>query len=113
MQRDLPKNDIPLLILSVLFEGARHGYAIAREIERMSENALRMREGTLYPALRILEQDGLIESAWETPPSGPARKVYTLTQAGRAEQSKRAEAWHRYASIVGTILGGKIHEQPA
>jgi len=107
MQHDLPKNDISLLILSVLMEGNRHGYAIAREIERMSSDTLKMREGTLYPALRILEQDEMIESHWETPERGPARKIYTLTQKGRMEQTKRAQEWRQYASVIGAIVGGK------
>ena len=88
-KRDLPKNDIPLLILAVLLDAPRHGYAIAREVERLSADALQMREGTLYPALRVLEQDGLITGAWEIQPVGPARKIYTLTEAGQAELKKR------------------------
>ena len=113
-QRDLPKNDIPLLILSILADGARHGYAIARAIEAVSENALLLREGSLYPALRILEQDGLIRGAWEIQPSGPARKVYTLTETGRGDLAKRRGEWERYARLVMTILeGGVRNEQPA
>lgn len=107
MQRDLPKNDISLLILSVLTGGDRHGYSIAREIERESADTLKMREGTLYPALRILEQDELVESRWETPERGPARKIYTLTHKGQAEQAKRAQEWRQYANVIGTILGGR------
>src|ERR1041385_3152552 len=113
-RRDLPKNDIPLLVLAVLADGARHGYAIAREIERISEDALKLREGALYPALRVLEQDGHIAGKWETPPIGPARKVYSLTDAGRAELAKRRREWEQYARFVGSILGrGNAQEQPA
>jgi PadR family transcriptional regulator PadR len=114
-KRDLPKNDIPLLILAVLADGARHGYAIAREIERVSAEALRLREGSLYPALRVLEQDGFIRGEWQIPPAGPARKVYSLTEAGRAELAKRSEAWRRYAEFVGLILSGGAtpSERPA
>jgi len=66
-----------------------------------------MREGTLYPALRILEQDEMIESRWETPERGPARKIYTLTHKGRMEQARRAQEWRQYASVIGAIVGGK------
>ncbi len=117
-KRDLPKNDIPLLILAVLLDAPRHGYAIAREVERLSADALQMREGTLYPALRVLEQDGLISGAWEIQPVGPARKIYTLTETGQAELKKRTQDWENYARIMGAVLGlgrnkGGLNEQPA
>jgi PadR family transcriptional regulator, regulatory protein PadR len=113
MPRDLPKNDIPTLILSVLEERALHGYGIAREIERLSADALKMREGTLYPALRTLETDGLIVGEWEIQPSGPARKVYSLTKEGQAEVVKRTEKWREYARTIESILGGKPDAKPA
>jgi len=106
MGRELPKGDIPLLVLSVLTDAPRHGYAIAREIERLSDHSLTLREGALYPALRVLEQDGLVQSNWEVPASGPARKIYTLTEAGNAELVKRAEAWQRYARTIEHIITG-------
>ena len=116
MKRDLPRNDIPLLIMAVLQTAPRHGYAIARDIEQISAEALVMREGSLYPALRVLEQDELITGAWEIQASGPARKVYTLTEKGQTELAKRTRDWEQYARIMGTILGtgkGKPNEQPA
>ena len=113
MARDLPKGDIPMLVLAVLCEGPRHGYAIAREVERHSEDLLKLREGSLYPALRVLEQDGLIVSKWENPPSGPARKVYSITDAGRTELARRAQDWQRYAQFMTTLLGRAKDAQPA
>jgi PadR family transcriptional regulator PadR len=110
MKHDLPRHDIPLLILSLLANESLHGYAIAREIERQSEQTLHMREGTLYPALRSLELDGLISGKWEIQPSGPAKKVYSLTEAGEKELARRVTEWQRYARIVGAIVGGKKHE---
>lgn len=113
MRRDFPKGDVPVLILTVLADAPRHGYAIAREIERLSADALKLREGALYPALRVLEQDGLVKGDWEIPATGPARKVYALTDAGRAEQAKRAAEWQQYARVMNTLLGGqkgKEHE---
>ena len=105
MPRDLSRGDLPTLILAALADGPSHGYAIARRIEEESQNVLQMREGSLYPALRVLENAGHVESAWETPESGPARKVYTLTEAGRAELSRRAEEWNTYAAAVEALLG--------
>jgi len=106
MSRDLPKGDIPTLILATLVDGPRHGYAIAREVERISKDALRLREGSLYPALRVLEQDSLVSSEWMTPAGGgPARRVYSITDEGRAELSRRTAEWQSYASFMNAILG--------
>ena len=117
MKRDLPSGDLPALVLAVLGGGPRHGYGIAREVERLSEGALHLKEGTLYPALRVLEQDGLVVSAWEAQPKGADRKVYTLTEAGTKEAAQRTRALHDYATQLHTILGrlekGDGHAQPA
>lgn len=108
--RELSKGDIPLVILEILSRGACHGYAIAREIERKSEQVLQLREGSLYPALRVLESDGLIEGEWEIQNSGPARKNYRLTAAGVVELEKRKQAWQNYTVLVNQILGGNHAE---
>lgn len=113
MKRDLPNKDLPAIVLAILAEGPAHGYAIARRVEEISENLLRMREGSLYPALRVLEQDGLVTAQWETPPAGPARKVYSLTAAGRTEMAKRTKELRQYVSLIETILGRVGHVQPA
>jgi len=109
MGKELPKNDIPTLILAVLEDAPRHGYAIAREVERISEDALLLREGSLYPALRVLEQDGLIIGEWLLPEPGargPARKAYTLTDSGRDALAKRRADWRRYANFMERLLKG-------
>ncbi len=113
MNRELPKGDIPTLILAVLSEAPRHGYAIAREVERLSQDALQLREGSLYPALRVLEQDGLIEGKWEIQASGPARKVYEITEKGQTELAKRAKDWQQYANFMNALLGGKVNARTA
>ena len=121
-QQELKKGSTPILILAVLAEGARHGYAIAREIERRSSDALSVGEGALYPALRALEREGLVQSEWQTQPSGPARRVYTLTDAGQVKLSSQVRAWSRFSQAVNDILGSDIlgdtgggtpHVQPA
>src|SRR5579875_1393256 len=104
--RELTKGDVPTAILEVLAQGPCHGYAIAREIERRSGDLLKMREGTLYPALRVLERDGFIEGAWEIQSSGPARKNYRLTDKGKAELENRKQAWRQYTQLFSRILGG-------
>lgn len=109
MPRELPKGDIPLLVLATLTDAPRHGYAIAREIERRTDRIIALREGALYPALRVLEQDGLIVGEWQLMPSGPARRVYSLTDEGQAELARRADAWEKYTQAVEAALGGWAH----
>ncbi len=104
MRRDLVKGDLPALILAVLSQQPRHGYAIAREVERLSDDALRMKEGTLYPALRVLEQDGLIAGAWQPQEKGADRKVYTLTEHGAKEMQKRTQELRDYAALIQSLL---------
>ena len=104
--REMLKGHTPTLILAVLDEGPRHGYAIAREIERRSADALSLGEGSLYPALRALEAEGLVTSQWEVQASGPARKVYSLTETGRTELARRVSSWREFASAVEGVLKG-------
>jgi PadR family transcriptional regulator PadR len=111
---ELLKGNTPTLILAVLEEMPRHGYAIAREIERRSKDALSLGEGSLYPALRALETDGLVVSAWETQGGGgPARKVYSLTDAGRKELIKRTHSWRQFSRAIDDVLKGKGSAEPA
>lgn len=105
-KRDLFKGDLPVLILAVLGEAPCHGYAIAREIERRSEGALGVKEGALYPALRVLESNGSIVGEWQEQAGTPSRKIYKLTQSGRAELEKAANSWRRYALSFERVLGG-------
>ena len=113
MRRELAKGDLPALILAVLGAAPRHGYAVAREVERLSDGALHLREGALYPALRVMEQDGLILGVWETQEKGADRKVYALTEAGHREMAKRTQALRDYATLLHTMLGRVGHAQPA
>jgi PadR family transcriptional regulator PadR len=113
MSRALSKNDIPSLVLAVIADGPCHGYAIAREVERRSGALFQLREGSLYPALRVLEQEEHIQGGWEIQGSGPARKVYRITESGRAELVKRTGDWAAYKQAINTFIGGKPHESTA
>ncbi len=104
MSQSLARGDVPTLILAVLKEGPLHGYAIARAIEERSAGALHLHEGTLYPALRQLEKQGVIQSVWEVQGPGPARRVYSLTEPGQAEFAKRVEAWESYSAAINALL---------
>ena len=116
MPGELPRNDIPIFILAVLEDAPAHGYAIAREIDRRCAGDIVLRDGALYPALRTLEEDGLIVGEWEPGQSGgPPRKTYHLTDSGRLEAARRALLWRSYARNVERILGnlGDVNNEPA
>ena len=104
MSRDLAKGDLPALVLAVLSRQPLHGYGIAREVKLLSDDALSMKEATLYPALRVLEQDGLIIGEWEPQEKGADRKVYTLTDAGAKEARRRTQALKDYTTLIHTVL---------
>jgi PadR family transcriptional regulator PadR len=106
MSRDLSKGDIPTLVLAVLVNGPAHGYAIAREVERSSRDLLRLREGALYPALRVLETAGFIVGEWQEVDNAPARRVYNITHSGRGELAKRTRDWKQYVKAVNSLIGG-------
>ncbi len=114
---ELLKGNTPTLILAVLRDAPRHGYAVAREIERRSGRALVLNEGSLYPALRALERDGLVTSGWQAQTSGPNRKVYALTDAGRTELARRQRSWRAFVRAIEDVISGggnDSHEpQPA
>jgi PadR family transcriptional regulator PadR len=113
MPRDVTKGDLPALILAVLADSACHGYGIARRIEQQSAQALQMKEGSLYPALRVLEQEGMIVGTWEIQASGPARKVYNITAQGLTQLEERQQEWEQYARTMSAILGRNTNAQPA
>lgn len=111
MERELLKGNTPTLVLAIVRDGPLHGYAIAREIERRSGHSLKFKDGTLYPTLQTLESDGYLVSRWENPPSGPARKVYAITESGVQELARRTRSWLSFVQSVSDVLGGE-HGQP-
>jgi PadR family transcriptional regulator PadR len=110
---ELLRGNTPTLVLAVLQDAPQHGYAIAHEINRRSNNALKLKQGTLYPALHALERDGLIIGEWEVPEGERPRKVYRITEAGRAELARRTRSWNAFATAMESVIGGKLREQPA
>ena len=108
---ELLKGNTPTLILAVLQDGSRHGYGIAREIEARSSGLLSCKEGTLYPALHLLESDGLVTGEWRKEPGGRDRKVYSLTPAGRAALESRIQRWRKFALGMDRIIGGSDNGQ--
>ena len=105
--RELLKGNTPTLVLAVLNDGPMHGYGIAREIERRSNNALKFKEGTLYPALHTLERDEMITGEWRREPEGRERKVYHITPTGRAALVHKTHAWNRFSAAIEKVIGGE------
>jgi PadR family transcriptional regulator, regulatory protein PadR len=94
------------LVLKTLSHGPLHGYAIARWIERRTNDALQIEEGSLYPALYRLESRGLLRSEWGTSELGRRAKFYALTPKGRARLAAEVEAWSAFSSAVTEVLAG-------
>ena len=103
-QTELLHGTLDTLVLKTLAWGPRHGYAIARWIEGMSEEALRIEEGSLYPALYRLERRGWIEAEWGLSERNRKVKFYRLTDEGRERLAVETAQWSRFAEAVGRIL---------
>ena len=95
---------LPTLILQALIHEARHGYSIAQQIKARSKGLLDFKEGTLYPALHKLENDGLVES-YEGIEKGRPRRYYRITKSGRTMLTKDRAEWQELSRAVTMILG--------
>jgi PadR family transcriptional regulator PadR len=104
MGKDQLQGALDLLILKTLQRGPMHGYGIAQRIQQISEDALRVEEGSLYPALHRLEQQASIAAEWRASEAGRRAKFYRLTPAGRKQLAREAEIWGRVSSAVEKVL---------
>ena len=93
-----------MLILRVLASRPLHGYAIARWIQQTTDDALRVEEGSLYPALHRLEEEGWIKARWTTSGTGRRARVYEITAAGRKQLESEELRWKAITAAVGRIL---------
>ena len=84
--------------------GPLHGYGIARRIEQVSEDVLRLNEGTVYASLLRLLQKGWISSSWGVSENNRKAKFYSVTKAGRKQLASEAKSWERIAAVVGRVL---------
>lgn len=101
---DLLQGTLQILILKALFAESTHGYGIARWIEETAEDVLRVEEGSLYPALRRLEDKEYVTSDWGLSENNRRARYYSLTPAGRAHLKREAVAWTRYSRAVTRVL---------
>jgi transcriptional regulator len=101
---DLLQGTLGIVILKALLAGPAHGYAIARWVEETTGDVLRIEEGSLYPALRRLEDKGWVRAEWGLSENNRRAKFYTLTPQGRAHLKAEAVVWMRYAGAVTRVL---------
>ena len=101
---DALQGTLDLLALKTLSRGPEHGYGIAARIQEISDDALRVEEGSLYPALHRMEQAGWIVAEWQTTANNRRARLYRLTRAGQRRLNEEQEKWERLAEAVGKIL---------
>ena len=98
---------LDLIVLQTLRAmGPLHGYGIAMRIQQVSEDLLKLNQGTLYPALLRLEQKGWISSKWGVSENNRKAKFYSLTRSGKKQLAAEAESWERMASVISRLLTG-------
>ena len=101
---DLLQGTLQILILKALLAESTHGFGIARWIERTTDDVLSVEEGSLYPALRRLEDKGYVASDWGLSDNNRRARFYSLTTAGRAHLRKEAAAWTRFSGAVTRVM---------
>ena len=101
---DLLQGTLDMLILKVLTLGAMHGYAIMHRIHQVSDDVLRIEEGSLYPALHRMQQRGWIESEWGASENNRRAKYYRLTPAGERQLKDEISLWQRLSSATSRVI---------
>jgi transcriptional regulator len=100
---DLIQGTLDLLILKTLALGPNHGWAIAKRIQQISNDALKVPQGSLYPALHRLEHQGWIAAKWRATDTGREAKFYALTRAGRGQLERELSAWNRLSAAIQLV----------
>jgi len=103
-KNDVLSGTLGLLVLKTLARGPLHGYGITLHIQRVSDDALRVEEGSLYPALHRMEQDGWIRAEWRLSDNKRRARYYELTAKGRKQLALEEENWNRLTRAVGSVL---------
>ena len=104
---DLLQGTLDLLILKTLALGPQHGWGISQRINQVSENMLRVNQGSLYPALQRLETAGWIDSEWSTTEQNRQAKFYQLTRRGQRQLVAETEQWTRMTGAVAKVLASE------
>ncbi|MBL8219153.1 MAG: PadR family transcriptional regulator [Bryobacterales bacterium] len=103
-QVDLLRGTLDLLILRTLLAGPTHGHAIAKHIQRTSEDILQVETGSLYPALHRLEAKGWVEAEWELSDKGKRARVYRLTREGRKQLVAEQSKWETFSRAMRLVV---------
>ncbi len=101
---DLVQGTLDLLILKTISFEPKHGWAIAKRIQQVSQEALQVQQGSLYPALHRLEQQAWIKSEWRSTETGRMAKFYSLTCAGRNQLEKELANWVRLSAAINLVV---------
>ena len=101
---DLVQGTLDLLILRTIRHEPKHGWAIAKRIQQISNDVLKVQQGSLYPALYRLEKDGWIAGRWAATETGRDAKCYSLTSAGRAHLQREVAAWERLSGAINLVI---------
>jgi len=101
---DALQGTLDLLVLKILSRGAHHGYGIAADIQSISDDILRVEEGSLYPALHRMEHLGWISADWQTTENNRRARIYKLTRAGEKHLAEETEKWTRLTKGVAKVL---------
>jgi DNA-binding PadR family transcriptional regulator len=104
MGNESPRGQLELMVLAVLADGPLHGYAVILELRRRSEEVFALPEGTVYPVLHKLQQEGRISSSWSDV-EGRARRTYHITRGGRAALEEQRRSWVSFRTAVSRVLG--------
>jgi PadR family transcriptional regulator PadR len=102
---DLLSGTLDMMILRTLTISPLHGYAIAKHIERLSENVLRVEQGSLYPALERLLRKGWVTARWSRSPTGRRARYYTITASGRAQLNTIVAEYGRVSLAIARVIG--------
>jgi PadR family transcriptional regulator PadR len=104
-KNDILQGTLTLLVLKTLASNKRmHGYAITTHVQRVSDDLLRVEEGSLYPALHRMEQQGWLKSEWGVTEKNREARFYSLTAHGRKQLAAEEESWARFTEGVGRVL---------
>jgi PadR family transcriptional regulator, regulatory protein PadR len=101
---DLVQGTLDLLLLKILALEPLHGWAISQRLKQVSRDVLQVSDGSLYPALHKLEQEGWIAAEWKTSELGRRAKFYSLTRLGRRQLVKEAAHWKRLANAISAVV---------
>jgi PadR family transcriptional regulator PadR len=101
---DLLQGTLDMLVLRVLSRGELHGWGITQKLEQLSQSALQVDEGSLYPALYRMEDKGWIEAEWKMTEKNRRAKFYTLTRTGKKQLEEEREHWDRLTAIIAQVM---------